>query len=265
MEEIRKIINKASLEECSALAKILGAEITVFEDHKRAFEVIEDSFQWNAQSFGRFWISLLSDNQPSYRQIVEQVAEKLDIGQPALTIRNLEIQISQKVLWTVWEKMTPEQRVAMEAELRQTARQFGKGGSLAASTSIFATLTAAKLSGFGVYLLASTSLSTLTGAIGFTLPFAVYTTMSSAIATILGPVGWIGAGLFAIWKLTGANYKRLIPAIIYVSVLRAQQKQKRRAQQKRIIKIIGVILLVILVVYYFVIGLTPGSLVSPVF
>ncbi len=190
------------------------------------------------------------------------MAEKLDISQPALTTQDLEILIAQKVLRTVWEQMTPEQRVEMEAELRQMAQQFDKGGALAASTSIFATLTAAKLSGFGVYLLASTSLGALTGVIGVTLPFAVYTTMSSAIAVILGPVGWIGAGLFAIWKLTGANYKRLIPAVLYVSVLRAQQEQKRqdmlRAQQKqkrqdmlRITAIIGVILLVILVVYFF--------------
>jgi uncharacterized protein YaaW (UPF0174 family) len=48
--------------------------------------------------------------------------------------------------------------------------------------------------------------------------------MSSAIAVIIGPVGWLGAGLFAIWKLTDANYKRLIPAILYVSALRAKQQ-----------------------------------------
>ena len=41
-----------------------------------------------------------------------------------------------------------------------------------------------------------------------------------AIAALIGPVGWVGAGLFAIWKLTGPNYKKLIPAILYVSILR---------------------------------------------
>ncbi len=81
-------------------------------------------------------------------------------------------------------------------------------------------LTAAQLSGFGVYLLASTTLGAITGAIGITLPFAVYTAMSSAIAVIIGPVGWIGAGLFAVWQLTGANYKKLIPAILFVCALR---------------------------------------------
>ena len=30
-------------------------------------------------------------------------------------------------------------------------------------------------------------------------------------------------GLFTIWKLTGPNYKRLIPAILYVAMLRSKQ------------------------------------------
>ena len=111
----------------------------------------------------------------------------------------------------------------MEEELRRAAQKFDKGGALVGSTSIFAALTAAQLSGFGIYLLASTSLGALTGVLGVTLPFAAYTMMSTAIATIIGPVGWIGAGLFLIWKLTGPNYKRLIPAILYISMLRSGQ------------------------------------------
>ena len=243
MEELRKILNKASTEERSALAEILEAEPTI--------EDIADAFDWNAQSiFGYFF-----DDQPSYSQIVEQVAEKLDIEHAGLNIKDLEVRIAQKVLQTVWDEMTPEQRTQMETELRQVAQEFDKGGALLSSGSIFATLTAAKLSGFGVYLLASTSLGALTGAIGVTLPFAVYTTMSSAIATILGPVGWIGAGLFAIWKLSGPNYKRLIPAVLYVSALRAQQEQERLAQQERkqkwIVFIIIIVVILILAVYFF--------------
>lgn len=78
------------------------------------------------------------------------------------------------------------------------------------------------MSGFGIYLLASTTLGTLTGVIGITLPFVVYTTMSSAIAVIIGPVGWIGAGLFTLWQLTSPSYKRVIPAILYICALRAR-------------------------------------------
>ena len=86
--------------------------------------------------------------------------------------------------------------------------------------SVFALLTAAQVSGFGVYLLASTTLSTLSGIIGVTLPFAAYSSLSSAIAVIIGPVGWIGAGLFTLWKINDVNYNKIIPAVIYISWLR---------------------------------------------
>jgi uncharacterized protein YaaW (UPF0174 family) len=131
--------------------------------------------------------------------------------------------MAKKVMKTVWEKMTPEQRRQMEREWQKTAAEFDKSGSLAGSASIFAALTASQLSGFGIYLLATTSLGALTGVIGITLPFAVYTAMTTAIAVIIGPVGWIGAGLFALWALSGPNYKKLIPAILYVCALRSQQ------------------------------------------
>ena len=242
MEELRQILNKASTEERRALTEILEAKTT------STIEDIADAFDWNAQSlFGYF----LTD-QRSYSQIVEQVAEKLDIKHTGLTIKDLEVKIAQKVLRTVWDEMTPEQRTQMETELRQVAQEFDKGGALLSSGSIFATLTAAKLSGFGVYLLASTSLGALTGAIGVTLPFAVYTTMSSAIATILGPPGLIVAAMFAIWKLSGPNYKRLIPAVLYVLALRTQQEQEWKERRDRwIVFIIIIVVILILAVYFF--------------
>ncbi len=243
MREMREILHEASAEERRALAEILDTDNDTFEG-------IVDAFAWNAQSI----FGYLFDDQPSYSQIVRQVAKELDIRDTSLSIKNLEVKISQKVLETVWEKMTPVQRKRMEAELYRTAQKFDKGGALTGSTSIFAALTAAKLSGFGVYLLASTSLGALTGAIGVTLPFAIYTTMSSTIAVILGPVGWIGAGLFAIWKLTGANYKRLIPAVVYVSMLRAHQEEQARRRSKRTKWIVS--LLVILAVCFFVFWLS---------
>lgn len=83
-----------------------------------------------------------------------------------------------------------------------------------------ATLATANLSGFGVYLLATTSLSALSGLIGITFSFATYTALTSTIAFVTGPAGWIGLGIYAIWQFTDVDYKKLIPSIIYIHWLR---------------------------------------------
>ena len=212
-DSIHKLLDKATPKERRALAEILEAESPKPEH-------ILEAFRWNCQSI----FGYLAGSEPSYSQIAEQVAEKLEINPVGVTVEELEVEIARKVLRTAWEKMTPEQREEFEAELKRTAHEFDQDGEFARSASIFAALTGVQLSKFGVYLLSSTTLSTLKGVISVALPFVAYATMSRAIAGIIGPVGWIGAGLFTIWKLTGANYKRLIPAILYVSALRAKQQ-----------------------------------------
>ena len=83
-----------------------------------------------------------------------------------------------------------------------------------------AAMVAAELSGFGIYMLATSGLSALAGLAGITLPFAAYTTLTTVMGVIIGPVGWVGVGLYAIWQLSGPNYKKLIPAILYIAMLR---------------------------------------------
>lgn len=210
MLELKNLLAKSSLEERQGLSNILTAE-------NMSTKALVDAFEWQSSSlFGYLFSS------PSYKDIVKQVADKIKADYKAyFTTEQIEVAIAQKVMETVWEKMTPDQRREMEKEWVRTAQQFDKGGEFAKAGGVFAALTAAQLSGFGVYLLATTTLGAITGVLGITLPFAVYTTMTSAIAVILGPVGWIGAGLFAIWALTGPNYKKLVPAVLYVCALRS--------------------------------------------
>jgi uncharacterized protein YaaW (UPF0174 family) len=212
MDQLKQLLRQASSKERQALAEILGTKDASPDN-------IIDSFWKQSQSVFVY----LGGRQPSWIKIVHQVADKLKVPyQQFETAKEVEIKIAQKVMETVWEKMTPEQRQQMEERLRETAQEFDKGKELIGSASIFAALTAAQMSGFGVYLLATTTLGALSGAIGVTLPFALYTTMTSTIATVIGPVGWLGAGLFAIWKLTGANFKMLVPAVVYICALRAR-------------------------------------------
>ena len=161
--------------------------------------------------------------EPSYLKIVSQTANKLKIKTSATASpQEIETAIAQKVLTAMWKKMTPEQRLRIDEELQKIARRFDKANVLLGYQSIFTILRTAQLSGFGVYLAATTALGALTSTLGITLPFTAYTTMTSAISLIIGPVGWIGLGLLAAWQLTGPNHNRIVQAILYIRILRSE-------------------------------------------
>ncbi len=226
MENVRTLLKKASEEERQALAKILKAKhnpvAEIFDGDSDQIDNIIRELRWNAQHKSDFifeWI--LSDNKVSYKEVVQKNLKYLKVEfLPFESVRELEIKLAQHVFKTVWDKMTDQQKEEMEEQLQREATKFDKAGALKASGGLATAMIAGNVSGFGIYLLASTSLGAITGLLGVTLPFAVYMGMSSAISVILGPVGWAGLGLFTIWKVADPNYQRLTQAILYICALR---------------------------------------------
>jgi uncharacterized protein YaaW (UPF0174 family) len=217
MYELYLILDRASPEERWGLAEIL--EMT---GPCRSTDIMAEIEKKSQSIFS----NLLGPNR-TYHEIVCQVADKLKVFYlRSETTAEIEVDIARRVLRDMWNKMTPAEQQQVEKKLQDVAQQLDDSGVLLAQSSgIFTLLLAGKLSGFGVYLLASTSLGAITGALGVALPFVVYTTMSSAIAVILGPAGWGAAALFALWKLTGPDYPLLLRAILYVMMLRVKQEE----------------------------------------
>jgi uncharacterized protein YaaW (UPF0174 family) len=200
------LLKKANKEELAILSSILKIKSTEVKD-------ILKSLDSSSQTLNGF---MSEDN--SYRKIVLKVVDKLKLDNNLNSIKEFERSITTKVLNDALNKMTEEQRANFENEVLKLSEETGFKGLKAGA--VFATLGAAQLSGFGVYLLATTTLSTLSGIVGVTLPFAAYTGLTSYIAFLTGPVGWIGAGVYALWKLTDVDYKKVIPVIIYLGWLR---------------------------------------------
>lgn len=216
---LMKVLNSANQEELRGMAKILEME------HKNHYtpEQIEEKLMLK-DSLASI---LFTKEEDRYDHMVNKTAKKLKITRPEFySTEDLEVKISQKIFKKVWSNMTPEQREEFEAKMKEVAKEHGNEKALFANAGVFGALTAAQLSGFGVYMLATTSLGAITGAMGITLPFAAYTTLTGALGVIIGPVGWIGAGLLALFTLGGREYKKLIPAIIYVSMLRNKEYSK---------------------------------------
>jgi uncharacterized protein YaaW (UPF0174 family) len=128
--------------------------------------------------------------------------------------------------------MSTCERQEFDRKLRQASLERGSNVSLTGAALSGATLLTAQLSGFGVYVLASSTLGAITAGLGVTLPFGVYTTMSSAIATVIGPVGWIGLGILVIHKLTGPNHQKITCGIVMVHCIRARIAAEQLAAQE---------------------------------
>lgn len=199
-----QILKEADTEELQILSDILKIDERT---PKRIIRKLETSSQ--------NLIEVLDDR--SYRDILNKVKKKLKIDGDLLTDKEIERRIAVKILENTLSKMSPEEKLKFEEEVIKISGTKGKNLKTGA---VFATLTAANLSGFGVYLLATSALSTISSIIGIGFSFAAYTTLTSAISVITGPIGWLGAGGFSLWKYTDVNYKKLIPAIIYIHWLR---------------------------------------------
>ena len=212
MRTLRSLLKKkATKEDLEALAGI-------FKIDHASIDSIIDAFQWNSTGAFSYWLS----TKNTYKEILINVCIKLGIKPKKRDSQKiLEEKIALYFFEKVLSKMSEEKRTALLNEFSQTNKidkEKTNAMKKAASTGTVMALLSA--GGFPVYVAATTALGAITGVLGITLPFAAYTTLTSMISTILGPVGWVGLGLFTIMKVTGANYKKLIPAILMVAVIR---------------------------------------------
>jgi uncharacterized protein YaaW (UPF0174 family) len=161
----------------------------------------------------------------SWKQIVTDVADQVGISWSDilngrtwhdLSTQEIEDAVVVKQFQNMLEQLTPEQRQQILMDLRRESDDPHFEGFLLGGGAMLA----AKMSGFGVYLLASTVLGSLTGALGITLPFAVYMGVSQTLAFILGPAGWVALAGGALFSLNQPNWNRLGFSVLYISTLR---------------------------------------------
>ena len=214
MEEFYKIVSSATEEQRQNLAELtnsgFGSSPEVLCNHIRYLR---------AGSIGQIFYN------SSWKQIVTDVADQIGIdwfelldGRTwnDLPTQEIEGAIVIKQFQNMFKQLTAEQRQQILMELRRESDDQNFEGFLLSGGAMLA----AKMSGFGVYLLASTVLGGLTGALGITLPFAVYIGISQAIAFILGPVGWAAIAGGVLFSFSQPNWNRLGLSVLYISTLR---------------------------------------------
>lgn len=213
-----KLLNDSDSSVRKCLAKILGTNET------SSSKLLE---RLGSLSQGILDRSL--GTKPTYKDIVEATCQKLNLPKPSSAIQG-EQAIAIHCFKDMYQKLSPSQRKEYEAALREQSESLRHlNPSLTPSMISVGAIIAGRMSGFGVYLAASTLTGAVTSAIGVTLPFVFYTTMSSAIATFLGPVGWMVAGAMIINTLFSPDFTKVAQGVVLIASLRAEKELEWKA------------------------------------
>lgn len=128
----------------------------------------------------------------TYEDTIEKVAEKKNINLAGLSsVASKERELFIKL----FNKGFNELSDANKTEFLETLKINGLSSDQVASITVLGGIGIAQCSGFGIYLLASSTAAAITGAFGITLSFAFYTAMSGFIKFAIGPVGFLLAAI----------------------------------------------------------------------
>ncbi len=217
LSELRKLLDRASADDRANLQRIIGAG---FGDTS---ELLCDHLQ-----FLRAGVIGQALDRRDYKKLVTDVADYIQIDWPALlrgrTWSDLSAaDIEDAVVITALQKILRElpegDRRRLSNELCKEAQDPNLVGELLSGGVVVL----ARLSGFQIYLLATTAVGAFTASLGITLPFAIYTALTTGLRVVLGPIGWATIAMSVLFRLNQPNWSKLIPAIVYVSYIRHKQ------------------------------------------
>lgn len=164
---------------------------------------------------------------PLYSDLILALARKLKLKSLNASLEGLELDISYAIIVQALQKMTQSQRRVFFSNTINLGEIFEnvviRSPDLRGPVTTMTALGMAHASGISLYVASTTALGFVTHAVGITLPFAI-TGLGSTIAVIIGPAGWLAAGGWAIFKMTGPEWKKLIPAIMYIISTNSQPR-----------------------------------------
>lgn len=223
-----EFINSLSPQHVLPFGKSL--EIKDFETKNKAqqIEAIHRELLWQSSSIVTYPFKSVRDI--NYHDVVVWCAEHVGLPENEAQFTStwdLERRILEQQFFDVWEKLSVEQRTHLLQKIDTQGSIEDKAllaaqARLAAQTALAAT---AYFSGFSLYTTMTVTLSTVSGWLGLTLPFAAYTTATSVVSFLAGPVGWaIGAvmlaGTFAAWA-GKADLRKTVDTVFQVHGMKA--------------------------------------------
>jgi uncharacterized protein YaaW (UPF0174 family) len=218
MQDLNSLLSLATGEQLKPLVSILDTNQCRYASKEEVITGIKWLHRNIFESINREFIFEKSE---SYADILCTLLKKMNVvASPTYGCEALEEVLVKVVFQQMWANFSTTQRLDLEENYFLLIEQAGKSHEWKKIGGIAGAMTAAKLGGFSTYILASSALSTISNIVGVTLPFTLYKAVSSTISLAIGSLGWLGLAVFATYKLSGTNYQKLIPAAIYISMLR---------------------------------------------
>lgn len=157
----------------------------------------------------------------SYDEVVYDVAKKLGVKDASKdnSAEKNENLIIAKAFADAYDKMTAEEK----EDLLKSLNIEGTSNEIpfAASGAIVAQILLKKYGGFAVYKISLIVANFVSRALlGKGLTFAVNAALTRGIGAFLGPIGWAVTGVWLAAELAGPAYRKTVPAIIHLAMLR---------------------------------------------
>jgi uncharacterized protein YaaW (UPF0174 family) len=158
-----------------------------------------------------------------YDEVVLDVGRKLKAKvQSNFSVQKNEEQILFKMFEGALEKMSDKEKRELFKSMGLKEKEFPTGSAAAIVAQLVA-----NYSGFAVYRTSLVVANMVSRALlGQGLAFATNATLTRSVGVMLGPIGWIASGLWLAIDLAGPAFRKTVPAVVHVAMLR-QMIRKR--------------------------------------
>lgn len=154
-----------------------------------------------------------------YEEVVLDVAEKLKApgASKANSVERNEEVILEKMFADALDAMSLDERRTLFQSMNVDVSEVPLG----AAASILMQILLKEFGGFATYRFAVILANMVARALlGSGLSFATNVAITRSIGALLGPVGWIATGAWLAYDLAGPAFRKTVPAVLYVAMLR---------------------------------------------
>lgn len=173
---------------------------------------------------GNTFANVFRDDGPPYKEVVEDVADKIGATYRAgCSVEDVEEEVIKRVLGTAWDKMNEAERQALIASCKLSGKAWMGGGSAAALQAAFVA------GGFQSYMILVIVVNAVVrqaigvGLVASGLTLATNAALTRAASIVVGPIGWAITSLITAIQIAGPSYKVTIPSVVFIAYLRRKQ------------------------------------------